>query len=123
VLAVILILIIYRGVTPEKPFEVGKIPQPKGFTMLSFKEVKNPIVIESEDIDNAFGQVRRLIKTHNGNMQEAIWSERGIKLIFNLRREEEASLFYEFSKLGKTKIEKEGYRDKEGNIVLLLKGR
>jgi len=122
-LAVILILIIYRGVTPEKPFEIVKIPSEKPFTMLSLKEAKNPIIIESENIDNTFEQVRRLIRVHNGNMQEALWIEKGIKLIFSLRREEEASLFNELNKLGRAKIEKEGYRDKRGNIVVLLKER
>jgi len=122
-LAVILILIIYRGVTPEKPFDIEKIQQPRGFTMLSLKEVKNPIIIESESIENTFEQVRRLIQAHNGKMLEAIWFEKGIKLIFSLRREEETSLFNEFNKLVRIKIEKEGYRDKKGNIVLLLKER
>jgi len=122
-LAVILIMIIYKGTTPEKPFEIEKIPQPRGFTMLSLREVKNPIIIESENIDNTFEQVRRLIKAHNGNMQEAIWIEKGIKLIFSLGKEEETSLFNELNKLGMTKIEKEGYRDKKGNIVVLLKER
>jgi hypothetical protein len=120
-LGVILIMIIYKGATPEKPFVIEKIPQPRGFTMLSLREVKNPIIIESENIDNTFEQVRRLIRAHNGNMQEAIWIEKGIKLIFNLRREEETILFNEFNKLGRAKIEKEGYRDKKGNIVVLLK--
>jgi hypothetical protein len=122
-LAVILIMIIYKGAAPEKPFEIEQIPQPRGFITLSLKEVKNPIIIESENIDNAFEQVRRLIKAHNGNMQEAIWIEKGIKLIFSLGKEEETSLFNELNELGMTKIEKEGYRDKKGNIVVLLKER
>ena len=114
-------MIIYRGVTPEKPFEIEKILGKQVFTTLSLKEVKNPIIIETGDIESTFEQVRRLIKAHNGNMQEAIWIEKGIKLIFNLRREEETSLFNEINKLGRTKIEKEGYRDKKGNIVIFLK--
>jgi hypothetical protein len=120
-LAVILIMIIYRGVTPEKPFEIEKIQQPRGFTMLSLKEVKTPIIIETGDIDDTFEKVRRLIQAHNGKMQEAVWIENGIKLIFNLRGEEETYLFNELNKLGRTKIEKEGYKDKKGNIVVLLK--
>ncbi len=122
-LAVILIMIIYKGATPEKPFEIEKILGKQTFTTLSLKEVKNPIVIETGDIDNTFEQVRRLIQTHNGKMIEAMWMEKSIKLIFNLRREEETSLFNELNKLGRTKVEKEGYRDKKGNIVVLLKER
>lgn len=123
VLTVILIMIIYRGVTPEKPFEIEKIQGKQVFTTLSLKEVKNPIILETRDIENIFEQVRRLIQTHNGKMLEAIWLEKEIKLTFSLRREEETSLFNEFNKLGRTKIEKGGYRDKKGNIVVLLKER
>lgn len=120
-LAVILILIIYRGVTPEKTFEIEGVQRPGTFTTLGLKQVKNPIIIETGDIDNTFDQVRKLIQAHNGKMQEAIWIEKEVKLFFTLGNEEETSLFSEFEKLGRTKIEKEGYRDKKGNIVVLLK--
>jgi hypothetical protein len=122
-LAVILIMIIYKGATLEKPFEIGKIPGGRAFTTLGLKEVKNPIILETGDIDTTFEQVRKLIQAHNGKMLEAKWIEKGMKLIFSLRKEEETSLLNEFNKLGGTKIEKEGYRDKKGNIVVLLKER
>ena len=122
-LAVILIIIAYRGVTPEKPFEMSKIPGEKTFTMLSLKEVRNPIILETGDIDNTFEQVRKLIQAHNGKMIEGTWLEKEIKLIFSLRKEEESSLFNELNKLGRIRIEKEGYRDRKGNIVVLLKER
>jgi hypothetical protein len=120
-LAVILIMMVYRGVTPEKPIEIEKILGKQVFTTLSLKEVKNPIIIESENIDNTFEQVRKLIQAHNGKMLEAIWIEKEIKLIFSLGSKEETSLFNEFNKLGRVEIGKEGYRDKKGNIVVLLK--
>jgi len=122
-LAVILIIIVYRGVSPEKPFEMSKIPGEKTFTMLSLKEVRNPIILETGDIDNTFEQVRKLIQAHNGKMIEATWLEKEIKLIFSLRKEEETSLFNELNKLGRTRMEKEGYRDRKGNVVVLLKER
>jgi hypothetical protein len=122
-LAVILIMIIYRGATPEKPFEIEKILGKQVFTTLSLKEVKNPIIIEVGDVDNTFENVRRLVQTHNGKMIEAIWIEKGIKLIFSLRKEEETTVFNELNKLGRIRIEKEGYRDRKGNIVVLLKER
>ena len=68
-------------------------------------------------------KVRKLIQAHNGKMVEALWSEKNIKLIFSLGREEEVSLFNELTKLGRIKVEKEGYRDKKGNIVVFLKER
>jgi hypothetical protein len=122
-LTVILIMIIYRGVTPEKPFDIEKITEPRSFTMLSLKKVKNPIVIESENIENTFEQLRRLIQARDGKMVEAVWLEKEIKLVLSLRKEEETSLFNELNKLGRTRMEKEGYRDRKGNVVVLLKER
>ena len=121
-LVIIFIFLIYKGPS-EKSFEIGKIPSEKPFTMLSFKEAKNPIIIETGDIDDVFEKVRKLIQTHNGKMVEATWLEKNLKLIFSLGRDEEVSLFNELTKLGRTKIEKEGYRDKKGNIVVFLKER
>jgi len=122
-LVIISIFIVYKGFSPEKPFDIKKITEPRGFTMLSLKEVKNPIIIESENIDNTFEQVRKLIQAQNGKMVEAVWIEKGIKLTFTLRKEEETSLFDDFSKLGEVIAKGEGYRDKKGNIVVLLKER
>lgn len=122
-LVVILILLIFRGFSPQRPFEIEKIPKGRVFTMLSLKGAKNPIVIEMVDTENTFERVRRLIQAHNGKMSQALWVEKGIKLTFSLKKEEEASLFNEFNKLGKVRMEKEGYRDENRNIVVLLKER
>ena len=122
-LVVILALVVYRGFTPEKPFEMMKIPKPGALTVLKLTEVKNPIIIKTRDVDDTFERVRALIQTHNGKMLEALWIEKGIKLTFAMKKEEETSLFDDFSKLGDVSVKEEGYRDKKGNIVVLLKER
>jgi hypothetical protein len=122
-LVVIFIFIVYKGFSPEKPYEIVKIPGGKAFTTLGLKEVKNPIILETGDIDSTFEQVRKLIQVHNGKMIEAKWFEKEITLVFNVRREKESSLFNELNNLGRIRIEKEGYRDRKGNIVVLLKER
>jgi len=122
-IVVILTLTIYKGLTPEKPLDIKKIPEGKAFTMLKLTEAKNPIIIETGDIDNTFEKVRRIIQAHNGKLSQALWVEKGIKITFSLKKEEEISLFNDFNKLGRIKIEKEGYRDKDRNIVVLLKER
>jgi hypothetical protein len=118
---VILALVVYRGFTPEKPFEMTKIPKPGALTMLRLTEVKNPIIIKTKDVDETFERVRVLIQAHNGKMLEALWIEKAIKLTFTLKKEGETSLFDDFSKLGEVSVKEEGYRDKKGNIVVLLK--
>ena len=122
-LVVILALVVYRGVTPEKPFEITKIPKPGALTMLKLTEAQNPIIIKTGDVDKTFERVRVLIQAHNGKMLEALWIEKGIKLTFTLKKEEEISLFDDFSKLGDVSVKEEGYRDKKGNIVVLVKER
>ena len=120
---IILALVIYKGLTPEKPLDLEKIMRPKDFTLLSLREAKNPIIIKTRDIDETFERVRVLIQAHNGKMLEALWIEKGIKLTFTLKKEKETSLFDDFSKLGEVSAKEEGYRDKKGNIVVLLKER
>ena len=122
-LVVIIILVVYRGFSPEKPFEIDRIPSKQIFTTLSLKEVKNPIVLKTRDIDDTFEKVTRLIQAHNGKMLEAIWIEKGIKLTFTLNREEETSLFDDFSKLGEVSAKEKSYRNKKGDVVVLLKER
>jgi hypothetical protein len=122
-LLVILAVVVYRGVTPEKPFEITKIPKPGTLTTLRLTEAKNPIIIKTKDINETFERVRTLIQTHNGKMLEALWIEKGIKLTFALKKEEETSLFDDFSKLGDVSVKEEGHRDKRGNIVVFLKER
>jgi hypothetical protein len=120
-LVVILALAVYRGVTPEKPSEITKIPKPGALTMLKLTEAQHPIIIKTGDVDKTFERVRVLIQAHNGRMLEALWIEKGIKLTFTLKKEEETSLFEDFGKLGEVSVQREGYRDKKGNIVILVK--
>jgi hypothetical protein len=119
-LVVILALVVYRGLTPEKPFEIQK---PGALTMLRLTEAKNPIIIKTRDVDDTFKRLRVLIQAHNGKMLEALWIEKGIKLTFALKKEEETSLLVDFGKLGEVSAKEEGYRDKKGNVVVLLKER
>jgi len=81
------------------------------------------IIIETGDVDDAFERVRGIIQSHNGKMVEALWLEKKVKLIFSLGREQEGPFFDELNKLGTARIEKEGYRNKNGNIVVFLKER
>jgi hypothetical protein len=119
-LGVILALVVYRGFTPEKPFEIIKIPKPGALTMLKLTEAQNPIIIKTTDVDKTFERVRVLIQAHDGKMLEALWIEKGIKITLTLKKEEETSLFDDFSKLGDVSVKEGGCRDKKGNIVVLL---
>lgn len=111
---VLLTLAIYRGLTPE----VKTIPREIEITAT---EVKNPIVIETRDIDSSFTQLKGLIQLHNGRLIRSRTIEGGIEVIFRVEKGEEEGLFKDLSELGKVQKEEEGYKDVEGNIVLVLK--
>lgn len=119
VMAIILLsLTIYKGYYPGKFHEAEKAVKE---LEIKFFEVKNPIIIETKDIDPALELVKNLIQNHHGSLLQTIWMDGGVKVTFSLKKEEESSLFDEFHRLGRVQMEKEGYKDGKGNIVVLLK--
>lgn len=106
--------ILHRGITPE----VKTIPKELKITI---EEVENPIVIKTTDVDNTLELLKGLIQRHNGKLLQTIHLDKGIKVTFSLNKEKEAFLFDDIRKLGEVRIEKEGYKDRQGNIVILLK--
>lgn len=137
---VIFLVLTVRGVfTPE----IEKIP--KGLTLSTpLPEVKNPIVIETEDVDTAFARLVEIIETHNGKLIGQRKVDQGVEIAFKIEPREEKTrrpsymheekampptypteqekiLFKDLNKLGMVHIEEEGYKDQAGNIVILLK--
>lgn len=108
------VTIYYRGLTPEVPI----IPRKAEVTLT---KVENPIIIETNNVDNALERLKGLIQVHNGKLLPPILQvEGGKQVTFSLEKEEETSLFEDLKQLGKLKIEKEGYKDGQGNIVVKI---
>lgn len=82
--------------------------------------VENPIIIETEDSEKAFEQLKELIHAHDGDVLQTIWVEQGIQVLFSVTPEEESSLINDLSSLGNVFMEKEGYKDAKGNIGVVL---
>lgn len=117
VATLLLTLTIYKTII-EKPYDIEKIPRDLKITLT---EVKNPIIIETENIDASLEQLKKLIQVHDGNLLQTIFIDKGIRVTFSLKKEKEPSLFSELKQLGKVWMEKEDFKDKQGNIVMVLK--
>jgi hypothetical protein len=91
----------------------------RGF-QITLTEVKNPIIVETENVGAARGGLETLVQAHNGKIVQIIQEDKKLKVILSLEKGEESSFFSELQQIGKTKREKEGYKDKKGNIVVIL---
>jgi hypothetical protein len=115
---ILLALTIYKDFTPQKLQEMEKAP--KEFT-ICLPEVKNPIVIETGNIDKTFTQLEKLIQIHKGSLIKSKRMEKEIEVSLKVEKSEEVKLLQELIQLGKVRMEKEGYKNKEGNIVVCIK--
>lgn len=116
VVIVLLTLIIYRGFSPEVKVLPKKLEITKGVV-----EAKNPIVIGTEDVEEAFNQLIEIVKAYNGRLIRRRVLDSGKELTFNIDERKEEALFHALKQLGKVSIAKEGYRDGEGNIVVMVR--
>lgn len=113
----LLALTIYKDFTPEGFYEFEKLPKE---LQIELAEVKNPIIIETDSIDTALENLKGLIQAHNGKVLQVIRLESGIKITFGLDKGEEVVLFDNLKLVGKVHMKSKGYRDAQGNIVVLL---
>jgi hypothetical protein len=109
------------GFSSDRPPKIDKTPEERADAILALKEAKTPIILEAQNIDRAFERVRKVIQSHNGKLIDFFWMENEMGVIFTVKLREETQLLNELAELGRLKVEREGYRDKKGNIVLFLK--
>jgi hypothetical protein len=87
---------------------------------IKLHEVKNPIIIATDESEKALDQLKVLIHAHDGSVLQTIWVEQGIQVLFSVSPEEESSLLNDLSSLGSVFMEQEGYKDAKGNIGVVL---
>ncbi|MEM2538481.1 MAG: hypothetical protein QXE38_04155 [Candidatus Methanomethylicia archaeon] len=73
-----------------------------------------------ENVDEAFNRIVQKIESSDGKLIRRRKINSGIEITFSVKRELEEKLLKDISLLGKMRIKKEGFRDKEGNIVLII---
>jgi len=139
-LVIVYVLLSHLTFGPEKPRQIAKLPGEKDSTFstgfssdrssktdkeaqhpLAIHEAKAPIILETQNVEDTFESVKKIIQSHNGKLIDFSWKEGEIAIVFNLRAQEEGPLFSELGELGTLRVEREGFRDKKGDVVLFLK--
>jgi len=82
---------------------------------------KFPIMIDIDTIDAGFTKLKQLIQAHDGRIVRKKPVPEGMEITLSVQGENEQGLLHDFSQLGKVSVEKGGYKDSEGNIVVILR--
>ncbi len=116
---IILAITLYKGFIPEfmKPDRT-----PRDLVLpLKVADAKKPIVVETGDIQGAFSQLLENIQKHHGSLIRKRTIDTCMEVRLKIEEEREKPFFKDLNQLGKLELPKEGYKDGEGNIVILLK--
>ena len=101
------------------PPQVEKTP--KGIEIvIEPAEAENPIIVETRDLSKSFEKLADLIKQFNGQIVRKRAIDLRIEVILKIEDNEEALFFQKLRELGKVQRKKNGYKDTEGNIVIML---
>jgi len=116
---VFLVVVVYRGGPAP---EIEKTP--RGITIeTQIVKAKRPITIETKHIDSTLTKLLELIKANNGYLVRRKPVEEGIEVALSIEQDKEKALLQGLIQLGKVEMEKEGYKDGDGNIVIILRKR
>jgi hypothetical protein len=121
VTAVILIaLAIYKDVSLTKPSKIEMTP--RSFQLeLPETPVKHPIILTVMDLKEAQSNFKELVEKFDGRLVQSQSQDKGVRVTVNLKRDKEKEFLSRLKKLGQVKVEPEGFRDNDGNIIVLLK--
>ena len=119
--AVILIaLTVYKDITLTKPSKTEMTP--RSFQMeFSETTVKHPIIIPTRDLDKTLSTLENLIKKYDGRIVRSLPQDREIQVTLTLKKENEVAFLTELKKSGTVQMERDGFRDEDGNMVVILK--
>lgn len=112
VLAVITITV-YKGLAPQ----IDTAPRDIKITITA---AKNPIIIETDNVEASLTRLEGLFKLHNGRLIGKKDVDIGIEAAFSIDKSAEAELLQKLAQTENAQIEKEGFKDKDGNIIVLL---
>ncbi len=119
--AVILIaLAIYKDQSLTKPSKIEMIP--RSFQMEISKATANhPIIIPTKDLDKTLSSLDNLIKKYDGRIIQTLPQDQEIKVTFSLNKKNEPAFLPQLKKIGSVQKSQDGFRDDEGNMVIVLK--
>ena len=114
-----LVIVVYRGGPAP---EVEKISREITIETQIVK-ARRPITIETKHIDSTSAKLLELIKANNGHIVRRKPVDGGIEVTISIEQDREKTLLQGLTQLGKVEMEKEGHKDGDGNIVIILRKR
>jgi hypothetical protein len=121
--AVILIaLVLYKDMSPTKPAKQDLTP--RSFQVeIGEPTAKNPIIIFSSNKDKTLSALQEILKEYDGRIVQTLHGDKETQITLKLKKEKEAAFFARLKKLGQVDIKQDGFRDDQGNVVVVLKGK
>lgn len=109
------VVVVYQGFGPGER-------QPEQMTRgLQIDLAGTPIVIETQDPDKTLGDLVAIIHSQGGEILRKRPVESGLELTVTIAPQHEQTLLRQLTSVGKVSVPKQGYRDGEGNVLVLLK--
>ena len=113
---ILLAFTVYRGLSPGPDRTMRDLPSP-----VKVIGAENPIVVEVKDVDEALDGLRKIIEVHHGSLVRRRPVEETLEVTFTLPGEREENLIGDLGQLGTVHTIKPGFKDGEGNLVVVLK--
>jgi hypothetical protein len=113
---ILLAFTVYRGLSPGPDRTMRDLPSP-----VKVIGAENPIVVEVKDINDALEGLKKIIQIHQGSLVRRRPVEGTMEVTFTLAGDREEKLIGDLGQLGTVHAVKPGFRDGDGNIVVLLK--
>jgi Putative zinc-finger len=114
--AILLAFTVYRGLSPGPDRTMRDLPSP-----VKVIGAENPIVVEVKNVDEALDGLKKIIEVHHGSLVRRRSVEETLEVTFTLPGEREENLIGDLGQLGTVHTIKPGFKDGEGNLVVVLK--
>lgn len=108
----------YKGIISELPSNPSQ--NIKG-SNITFYAVKNPILIDAEkSTDIALDDLKKLIRQRQGKILQVLMKDNSFRVTIGISAEREKIMLNDLSRIGKVTLTRKGYKDAQGNIVVIL---
>lgn len=119
--AVILIaLTLYKDLNPTKPSRPELTP--RSFPIeISETTARYPIILQTKEFEKTLAALEITVKKFDGRNIQSLPRDQKILVSFSLKKENEAAFLSQLEKLGLVQMKQDGFRDDDGNMVVVLK--
>jgi hypothetical protein len=122
VAAVLIVSLIAIRDFSRESHDVDKAPR-GGIRIREVKPAPNPIVIETKSLEESLQRLKEIIQSHQGSLVRRRPVPEGLEVTFKMSGEEEEELIRALGQLGRVERVEQGFKDGEGNLVIVLRGK